>query len=356
MSRFSRLIAFFSLVFSLGFIVAALPSTASAQTSYPPNYRPQQHPNFQRPAPQRATPVSRHGHLSVVGPHIRGQHGRVTSLAGPSFFWSNTGWAQDRFYTAGAVQTFARDWNAGIVRVAMGAQNDGSFLQDPQANARRMETVVDAAIANGLYVIVDWHSHQAEQNTAEAVRFFTALAKKYGHTPNLIYEIYNEPLDTTDWARTVKPYAETVIRAIRRVDPDNLIIVGTQSWSQNVHTAADNPIRGHRNILYALHFYAASHKGELRQKAQYAINKGLPLIISEWGSVTYSGDGHMDVAETRAWMNFARRNGLSHLNWAVSDKNESSSMLRRGANSHGGWTARDLTPSGRMARDIMRSW
>ena len=326
--------------------------TATAQTSYNPNVRP-----HQRVAAQAAvTPVAKHGRLSVVGPHIRGQHGQVTSLAGPSFFWSNTGWGQDRFYTAGAVNTFAKDWKAGIVRVAMGAQNDGSFLKDPQGNARRMETVVEAAIANGLYVIVDWHSHEAEKNTAQAVQFFSALAKKYGHTPNLIYEIYNEPLDTTDWRRTVKPYAETLIRAIRKIDPDNLIIVGTPSWSQDVNIAADDPIRGYRNILYSLHFYAATHKGELLQKAQYAINKGLPLIISEWGSVTYSGDGNMDVGATREWMMFARRNGLSHLNWAVSDKNEGASMLRRGASSHGGWTARDLTPSGRLARDIMRSW
>lgn len=302
------------------------------------------------------TPVAKHGQLSVVGPHIRDRHGAVTSLAGPSFFWSNTGWGQERFYTKGAVETFARDWNADVVRIALGAQNDGSFLQDPQGNAKRMETVIDAAIANGLYVIVDWHSHQAEQNTAQAIQFFSVLAKKYGHTPNLIYEIYNEPLDTTDWTHTIKPYAQKVISAIRRIDPDNLIIVGTPRWSQDVDVAADNPIRGHSNILYSLHFYAATHKGALRQKAEYAIRKGLPLIISEWGSVTYSGDGGLDVRSTHEWMAFAKYHGLSHLNWSVSDKNESASMFRSGANPNGGWSSRDLTPSGRLARDIIRSW
>ncbi len=307
-------------------------------------------------ASNRITPVSQHGQLSVVGPHIRDQRGQITSLAGPSFFWSNTGWGQDRFYTAGAVETFAKDWNAGIVRVALGAQNDGSFLQDKRGNSARVKTVVDAAIANGLYVIVDWHSHQAERNTAEAVEFFTRLAQSYGHTPNLIYEIYNEPLDTTDWDRTVKPYAETVIAAIRRVDPDNLIIVGTPSWDQHVDKAADNPIRGHSNILYALHFYAATHRGELRHRAEYAINKGLPLILSEWGTVTYTGDGSVDVASTHEWMRFARRHGLSHLNWSVSDKAEGASLFKPGASSHGGWTERDLTPSGRLVRDIMRNW
>lgn len=306
--------------------------------------------------PRAVSPVTAHGALSVVGPHIRDQNGAITSLAGPSFFWSNTGWGQEKYYTAGAVETFAKDWNAGIIRVAMGAQGNGSYLEDEAGNLARAETLIKAAIANGLYVIVDWHSHKAEENTREATEFFTALAQTYGDTPNIIYEIYNEPLDTTDWASTIKPYAETLITAIRAVDPDNLIIVGTPSWDQRVDIAADDPITGHANILYALHFYAASHKGELREKADYAIEKGLPLILSEWGTVTYNGDGFMDESSTREWMAYAKKHRLTHLNWAVSDKDETASMLRSGADPNGGWTPEDLTPSGRLVRDIMRSW
>lgn len=302
------------------------------------------------------SPVDQHGNLYIEGAHIRDKNGQITSLAGPSFFWSNTGWGSDRFYTKGAVDTFATDWRAGIIRASMGVQEDGGYLDYKAANAARIKTVVDAAIDNGLYVIVDWHSHKAEENTAEAVAFFTDLAKTYGETPNLIYEIYNEPLNTADWASTVKPYSETLITAIRQVDPDNLIIVGTPSWDQDVDVAADDPITDQSNILYALHFYAASHKGELRKKAEYAIDKGLPLIISEWGSVTYSGDGYLDEASTQAWMRFAKKHGLSHLNWAVSDKDETASMLRSGAASDGGWTTEDLTPSGKLVREIIRGW
>ena len=302
------------------------------------------------------TPVTTHGQLSVVGPNIVDQHGEITSLAGPSFFWSNTGWGQERFYTKGAVETFAKDWNAGIIRVAMGAQSNGSYLEDEAGNIDRLVTVVNAAINNGLYVIIDWHSHHAEQDIEEAKLFFTAIAQAYGHTPNVIYEIYNEPLNTTDWSTVVKPYAEDLIDTIRAVDPDNLIIVGTQSWAQDVDKAADDPITGESNILYALHFYAASHKEDLRGKAKYAIEKGLPLIISEWGSVTYSGDGTFDKKSTREWMTFAKTHNLSHLNWSVSDKDETASMFRPGASSNGGWETKDLTPSGRLVRDIIRDW
>lgn len=302
------------------------------------------------------SPVQKHGDLRISGKHIVDKNGNVTSLAGPSFFWSNTGWGQDRFYTRGAVETFARDWNAGIIRVAVGAQNNGSILKDRKGNLKRVQTVIEAAIDNGLYVIVDWHSHQAERDVKEAKAFFTHIAKRYGKTPNLIYEIYNEPLDTTDWDTVTKPYSEDMIKTIRAIDPDNLIIVGTQTWSQDVDKAADNPITGQKNILYALHFYAATHKEYLREKAEYAMNKGLPIIISEWGSVTYSGDGEMDIDSVGEWMFFAKKHGLSHLNWAVSDKNETASILRPGASSNGRWTVNDLTPSGRLARDLIRTW
>lgn len=303
-----------------------------------------------------STPVETHGSLSVVGPHIRDQHGDITSLAGPSFFWSNTGWGQERFYTKGAVETFAKDWNAGIIRVAMGTQGNGSYLEDEAGNIERVVTVVNAAIDNGLYVIIDWHSHHAERNIEEAKLFFAAIAEAYGHTPNVIYEIYNEPLDTTDWSTVVKPYAEELIQTIRAIDPDNLIIVGTQSWDQDVDTAADDPITGQSNVLYALHFYAASHKEGLRKKAEYAIDKGLPLILSEWGSVTYSGDGKFDKKSTRAWMKFAKKHHLSHLNWSVSDKDETASMFQPSASSDGGWTDKDLTQSGKLVREIIRDW
>ena len=337
-------------IFQTFLAVATLGLSACAAT-------PDFGPNAEKQITARAMPpVAQHGQLSVVGPHIRDKNGNITSLAGPSFFWSNTGWGQERFYTKGAVETFAKDWNAGIIRAAMGAESNGSYLEDKAGNLGRVETVVNAAIENGLYVIIDWHSHQAEKDIEEAKRFFTSMAMTYGDTPNVIYEIYNEPLNTTDWSTVVKPYAEELIQTIRAVDPDNLIIVGTQSWAQDVDKAADDPIIGQSNILYALHFYAASHKADLRAKAEYAIDKGLPLLISEWGSVTYNGDGFMDAKSTREWMAFAKKHHLTHLNWAVSDKDETASMFRPGAASNGGWTTEDLTPSGELVREIIRDW
>lgn len=305
--------------------------------------------------PPGATPVQTHGALSIQGNRVVDQAGKPVALAGVSYFWSNTGWGQDRFYNAGSVATFAKDWNVSLVRAAMGVDGPGSYLTHPDDNRKRVETLVDAAIANGVYVIIDWHSHRAEKNTDKAVAFFSEMAKKYGHTPNVIYEIYNEPLRDNDWSKSVKPYSQDLIDAIRAVDPDNLIIVGSPTWSQDVDIASADPVSG-GNITYTLHFYAGTHKEALRDKAKVALKRNASIFVSEWGSVNADGNGAVDYAETQKWQDFMRANCLSQANWAVSDKKEGASLFRPGASSTGPWTDADLTDSGKLVRDILKGW
>ena len=303
-----------------------------------------------------ATAVEAHGALSVKGNQILGAHGKPASFAGPSLFWSNNGWGADRYYNADVIAYLQRDWNATIIRAAIGADKNGGYAADPTGNFSKAERVIDAAIAQGIYVIVDWHSHDAEKNPKLAISFFEKIANKYGKTPNVIYEIYNEPLKNVDWSEEIKPYAEQVIARIRAIDPDNLIIVGTQSWSQDVDKAAEAPIQGFRNIAYALHFFADSHKQSLRDKAQLALDKGIPLMITEWGMVNADGDGDMNIKETELWLAFARRNNLSICNWALNDKKESSSQLRTGTKPDGKWTDENLTEAGKYVKNIVLSW
>lgn len=312
--------------------------------------------SFINRSPSAVAAVTRHGFLSVDGNQVLNQKGQPVSLAGVSLFWSNNGWEGERFYNSGAVHELASEWNAALIRTAMGVETAGGYLDDAENNLDRVETVIDAAIKEGLYVIVDWHSHHAHQYTEEAVRFFTQMAQTYGEFPNIIYEIYNEPLADTDWSGTIKPYAEEVIRAIRAIDSKNLIVVGTPSWSQDVDVAAQDPITGFNNVVYALHFYAGSHGQELRDKAEQALNQGLALMVTEWGTVNATGDGPVAVEETRLWMDFLRRHNLSHANWALNDKEEGASILRPNVDPNGAWSEEDLTPSGKLVRAIIHDW
>ncbi len=296
--------------------------------------------------------VTQHGLLRVEGNKLVGADGQAVSLAGVSFGWSQ--WEAAPYYNAKVVNWLQEDWKAGLVRAALGLDPTG-YLGHPAREKARVCAVVDAAIAADLYVLIDWHDHHANEHTALAVAFFQEMARKYGHRANVMYEIFNEPIKGLTWARDVKPYAETVIAAIRAIDPDNLIIVGTPNWSQDVDVAAADPIKA-ENIAYTLHFYAGTHKQELRDKAVVAMNKGLPLFVTEWGTCDASGAGPVDVESTRVWMEFMRQWQLSHCNWAIYDKAETAAIIVPGATAQGGWTAKELTASGRLAREWVRNW
>jgi endoglucanase len=195
----------------------------------------------------------------------------------------------------------------------------------------------------------------------ESKAFFTEMAQRYGQSPNVIYEIFNEPDDKgpnggADTWDVIKAYANEIIPVIRAKDPDNLIIVGTPSWSQRVDQAADAPLSG-TNIAYTLHFYAATHKQYLRDLATQALNKGVALFVTEWGTCEASGTGTLDAAETDTWLKFLDDNQLSSANWDIADKDgETCSALLPNRSTTGGWSASDLTASGKLVRGKLRAY
>ena len=297
------------------------------------------------------TLVDIHGLLEVNGNKIVDKNNEPVSLAGNSFFWSNDGWGGEKYYKPEVVSWLKEDWNTTIVRAAMGVEDPGGYLDNKTANKDRVKIIVEAAIDLGIYVIIDWHSHHAEDHTDEATIFFEEMAELYGGHDNVIYEIYNEPLDIS-WSETIKPYAISVITAIREIDPDNLIVVGTPEWSQRIDLAADDPILGFPNIAYTLHFYTAFHHQWLRNRASAALDDGIAIFITEWGSVGYS----LVDSEANDWMTWCFINKIIHCNWAVNDKEEEWSILVPGASTTGNWNEDDLTEAGRLAKNIIANW
>jgi len=297
--------------------------------------------------------VSEHGKLSVEGNKIVNKSGEVVSFAGMSFFWAVNGWEGEKFYESNTVDYLAKSWNTNIVRAAIGIDKEGGYVDDPVGNLAKAERVIDAAIRNDIYVIVDFHSHHAEDYEEYAHSFFDALSKRYQHTDNIIYEIYNEPLNVS-WDTILKPYSERVIETIRKNDPDNLILVGTPNWSQDVDDVIGSEIVDN-NVAYVLHFYAATHKDGLRQKAKKTLDAGVPLFVSEWGSIEASGDGDIDEKSVSEWMKFMKEHSLSHCNWSVCDKDEGASIFKPGTGLRENYDA-ELTNSGEFVRNVIRTW
>ena len=297
---------------------------------------------------QAQTPVEQYGQLKVVGNKILGANNAAAQFRGMSLFWSQ--W-QGRFYNANVVKWLTDDWCSGIIRAAMAVDNDG-YATNPTAEKNKVFAVIDAAIANGIYVIVDFHVHDAVLYKNQAKTFFAEVATRYGNQPNIIYEIWNEPLDVS-WSNVIKPYHNELVQTIRAIDSDNIIVCGTRSWSQRVDEAGDDPVTG-TNIAYTLHYYAASHGQELRNYCTQALNKNVAIMVTEYGVCEASGDGAINVGESNAWWTYLDNNKISYCAWAISDKAESASALPGGASSNGGWPANTLTASGKLERDYYK--
>ena len=295
------------------------------------------------------TYVDMYGQLGVSGRYLVDKNGNPVQLRGMSLFWSQWG---SKYWNRDVIRWVKNDWRVNVIRAAMGVE-EGGYLSAPNTHKNLVNTVVQTCIDEGIYVIIDWHDHNAPNHINEAKSFFAEMAQRWGSYPNVIYEIFNEPNEDYSWDR-VKNYAIQVIQTIRQYDPDNVILVGTPRWCQDVDIASQSPLTGVTNVMYTLHFYAFSHKASYRQKAQTAINNGLPIFVSEWGTCEYTGDGSYNFAESDAWLSFLDTNKISWCNWSLNDKAESASALVPGASTSGGWSDSQLTQSGIYVRNKIR--
>lgn len=288
--------------------------------------------------------VKENGHLSVKGTLLVNERGETVVLKGVSYGWHNW-WP--RFYNASTVNYLANLWGASVVRAAIGVEPDDGYIQNPEKALACVQAVADAAIANDIYVIIDWHSHHIRLE--EAKQFFTQMATRYKDVPNVIYEVFNEPVDDS-WD-AVKAYSIEIIKTIRAIEPNAVILVGTPHWDQDVHLAADSPITGYDNIMYTLHFYANTHKQYLRDRGDYALSKGLPLFVSECAGMEASGDGAVNKEEWNAWLDWMRKNSISWAAWSISDKDETCSMIKTSGSSEGNWKDKDLKEWGQIVQE-----
>lgn len=308
-------------------------------------------------------PVSYYGKIKADKNRIKSEDGLQTvQLKGPSLFWSTL--SADKFYNKLTVDWFVENMNISVIRAAMAikyykqnsqpiytsTENFG-YLSPEVPNAKalmteRIERVIQAAIKNDIYVIVDWHSHNAENETSEAAAFFGAMAAKYKDCPNIIWEIYNEPI--TSWG-TISTYANTVIDAIRNAGSTNLIIVGTSNYSQN-------PNEGNlskTNVAYVLHFYAATHGSSLRSNGDAALNNGKAVFVSEWGSVDAYGTGSPNASSSNEWISWMNTNSISSCYWSIMDNGDPHGIFNSGTGNNYSMSA--LSASGQIFKSFMGS-
>ena len=304
---------------------------------------------------ETGTPFANHGALSVKGTDIVDKSGKQYQLKGVSTH--GLAWFPD-YVNKDAFATFRDDWGANVIRLAMYTDEGGGYCTDGNKDnlKKLVKKGIDEATELGMYVIVDWHIlHDLTplKYENEAKKFFEEFSSEYKDSDNIIYEICNEPNGGTGWA-DVKKYAEDIIPIIRKNDDNAIIVVGTPTWSQDVDEAAKDPIKGYDNIMYTLHFYAATHKDDLRKKLTKAKNSGLPIFITEFSICEASGNGSVDYDSANAWFDLISENNLSYCAWNVSNKDEKSSLIKSNVSKKSGWSEDDLSETGVYIKKQMK--
>ncbi|HEY1405028.1 MAG TPA: glycoside hydrolase family 5 protein [Spirochaetota bacterium] len=291
--------------------------------------------------------VSRYGQLKVVKSQLCDSNGNPVCLRGVSSHG-----LQWNPFQKGTITNLVKEWKITVVRAAMYTDENG-YIANPAMMKERLKLIVDEAIENDIYVLIDWHilrENDPNKYRKESIAFFTEMAKTYGNLPNVIYEICNEPNGSNvSWLEQVSPYANTLIASIRAIDPDNIIIVGTDNFCQGVEIASELPLKGN-NIMYALHFYAGSHGETLRDAADSALEKGLPLFVSECGLTDAAGDTGTNLEEAKAWFDWMNDKKISWIVWSFSAHHEGSAMLVPGTELAGPWSDAQITSNGRWVK------
>ena len=305
-------------------------------------------------APSQACP-SMSGQLSVQGTSLVDKAGNPVQLRGVSthgIAWFGQYVNKDAFAQL-------KDWGANVVRLAMYTAENGGYCTDGDRDAllQLIDDGVQYALDEDMYVIIDWHilsDGDPTQYQAQAEEFFATVSAKYAGCDHVLYEICNEPNGGTQWS-TVKAYAQGILGIIRANDADAVVLVGTPNWCQYLADAAADPITDYNNVMYTLHFYAATHTDDLRSTYSAAVQAGLPVFVSECGLCEASGSGTVSTEQADAWTALLDENNTSYVLWSLCNKDESASILNASCDKTSGFTSGDLSPVGQWLVEMLAS-
>ena len=157
-------------------------------------------------------PSSR-GQLQVVNNVLSGEDGKPVMLRGIShhgvslsgmYINADTYHDISSFLGCNVIRLALYTWGVGVVGYSTGGDKNRLY-QDVIKG-------VEAAEANDMYAIVDWHileDGDPNRYIEDALDFFARISADLKDKNNVLYEICNEP-NKTDWP-TIKKYAEQVI-------------------------------------------------------------------------------------------------------------------------------------------------
>ena len=271
--------------------------------------------------------ASDNGFLKVSGTSLQNANGKKIELKGVSSHGIQ--WSSYDDLSKNTLLYLKEVWGINVFRIAMYTAENG-YVGNSEEIKQRAIRLIEDAIDLDIYVIIDWHilsDNNPNMHIEEAKKFFEEISILYKDCPNVIYEICNEPNgNNVTWEDDIKPYTETIIPIIRKNSPKSVIIVGTPNWCGKLKPVIESPL-DYENILYAVHFYAGTHGVNLKNDIEKALDSGLPIFVSEWGTTDATGAGEIYSKESKEWIEFLEENNISWVNWSFSSIDNSSSII-----------------------------
>lgn len=280
--------------------------------------------------------------LQVVDGKLCDDRGEPVQLRGVSTH--GIAWYGE-YLNANAMRS-VKEAGGNVIRIAMYTAGEHGYVAEPEHNLTQVICGIEDAIASDMYVIVDWHildDGNPNDHISEAITFFDAVASRFAGTPNVIYEICNEP-NKASW-QEISQYAYAIIPVIRQYSPDAVILVGTPGYSSQLSCCWEEPIDA-ENLMYTWHYYVGLHPGDsvLRE----AVDRQLPVFVSEWGM------GNDDRQTGAEFLDYLNDEGISWCAWSLCNKDEVYSLIRADVTTYGNWSTEDYTENGKLIFEKMR--
>ena len=224
-----------------------------------------------------------------------------------------------------------------------------------------MLDTVDLLIENDIYVlIVLWNNESINENINIAKEYFEIIAEKYADSPNILYEIANEPASTTEW-NEIRDYSNTIIPIIRNYSKDNIIIIPNPSWDHRPDLVILDEIYETNNIMTSYHMYVGNQLTEENVNyLQEAVNKDIPVFVTEWGTTLGNGNYGFYEDYSNAFVKIMNDNNLSWCNFLITDRNYDYNAQEEyaGIVKHDQWdnslSDNILTASGKYIKSILQ--
>lgn len=227
-----------------------------------------------------------------------------------------------------------------------------NYINHKEATLAEIEKIIKHCIDLNLYVLLDWHVYGWRDSVetylypTDAAEFFTYFAQKYANCPNLLYELANEPYLNT--ASELMSFIGDMRGIIKTYVTDPILVTGRgKDGVSAMHSALANA--GYTDVFVSQHIYG----GYNINTTATLINSGVPLVFSEWGNSTSTGDGAGDAEAAAVWMDDLHSRSIMQSVWKFTDQTMTTSILKnRGAVNDirysSGFTDADLSDNGTL--------